>query len=181
MFVSYAVIIFVRSMWVWYSYGSNQEYYETTNSAIKTIGEYLIKHKLDRGLFYDFGSSQWKFIFGLLKMCENLKIIGIERDGFKSFWANLANKFHRYKHTPLFLKEDFMKTDISQADIIFIYVPRILLPKLRKKLQKEWKKNARVILYRISFDDWKPTEIIQVGGHDKNPDNKISIYTCAGI
>ncbi len=30
-----------------------------------------------------------------------------------------------------------MKTDISKADIIFIYVPRILLPKLSKKIQKE--------------------------------------------
>lgn len=45
-------------MWVWYSYGGSQEYCETSKSAIKDIGQYLIKNKLDRGVFYDFGSSQ---------------------------------------------------------------------------------------------------------------------------
>ncbi|MBP6921274.1 hypothetical protein KBB89_01880 [Candidatus Gracilibacteria bacterium] len=172
---------FIKSIGVWYNYGKNEEYAETSPEAVRYIGNYLVKYDLDRSVLYDFGSSQGSLIFSLLKICKNLKTVGIERDSFKNFGANLANKFHRYKHAPLFLKEDFMKTDISKADIIFIYVPRILLPKLSKKIQKEGKKNTKVILYRISFDNWKPTEIIQLDGYDKNPDNKISIYTCHEI
>lgn len=57
-FVSYVVVMFTKSMWLWYSYGGSQEYCETSQSAIKSIGNYLIENKLDRGVFYDFGSSQ---------------------------------------------------------------------------------------------------------------------------
>lgn len=69
-----------------------------------------------------------------------------------------------------------MDADISKADIIFIYVPRILLPGLRKKIQKECKKDTRVILYRIRFDDWIPHEEILTDGIEGIGENKIYIY-----
>lgn len=163
-------------MWVWYAFGTGEEYFETTPEAIKSIGNYLVTHNRENNLLYDFGSSQWDFLFRLLKVAKNLKTIGLERDGIKIFYARLRNVFQRNKHNPLFLKTDFMKTDISKADIIFIYVPRVLLPQLQKKLQKELKKGAIVILYKISFLDWVPYKTLDTDIIDGVYKNKIFIY-----
>lgn len=69
-----------------------------------------------------------------------------------------------------------MTTDISKADVIFIYVPRILLPQLKEKLQKELGKKAIVILYKISFVDWLPMETIDTDYTHGISRNKIFIY-----
>lgn len=69
-----------------------------------------------------------------------------------------------------------MDTNMSKADIIYIYVPRILLPGLRKKIQKECKKGTRIILYRITFDDWIPHEEIRTDGVAGISENTIFIY-----
>ena len=53
-----------------------------------------------------------------------------------------------------------MTADISKVDVVFMYVPRVLLPQLQEKLQRELKNKGIVILYKISFLDWSPIETI---------------------
>lgn len=102
-------------------------------------------------------------------------MIGIEHDFIKMFYAKFWNQFYPFRRVS-FLKRDFFVTDIFKADIIFIYVPRVLLPKLEKKLQKELKKGAMVITYRISFPHWKSSVILETDTIDGVSRNSIFIY-----
>lgn len=156
-----------------------EEYFETSPSAIRDIGKYLIAQGLEKKTLYDFGSSRWNFMYALLKICPKLETVGIENDGLKIACAKFENLFHIHRYRISFLKTDFFAADISKADIIFIYVPRVLLPELEKKLQKELKKGAIVITYRISFSHWKPKVILETDIIDRASRNSIFIYEMA--
>jgi hypothetical protein len=91
-------------------------------------------------------------------------------------YAHLKSIFKYRRQKPIFLRQDFMKTDIHEADIIFIYVPRVLLPEIKTKLQRELKENAIIIVYKISFLDWLPSGSIDVDDVEGIPQNKVFIY-----
>lgn len=100
----------------------------------------------------------------------------MENDYLKIAYAKFGNLFHKNSLRFSFLMQDFLTVDISKADIIFIYVPRFLLPELEKKLQKELGKRAIVITYRISFPHWKPTEILGTDTLHGVSQNSIFVY-----
>lgn len=60
--------------------------------------------------------------------------------------------------------------------MLFLFVPRWLLPNLKKVLQAKMKKKQILILYRISFLDWKPIEIIPTDFLRGVSQNNIYIY-----
>jgi hypothetical protein len=112
-----------------------------------------------------------------MKVCPELTIIWIENDPVKIFFARFE-KIMRLKFLkwPIFRKADFFTTDLQSADVVFLYVPRNLLPKLFDKFQKELKNGATVIIYRIDFPEWRVFDTIKTDRGRWVSKNNIFIY-----
>lgn len=59
---------------------------------------------------------------------------------------------------------DFFKADISEADIIYIYLVKNILAKLEPKLKHEAKPGSIIITIGSSLLDWNPEKVISLHG-----------------
>jgi hypothetical protein len=53
------------------------------------------------------------------------------------------------------------KTDLSKADIVYLFLMPETIKKLRPKLEQELKPGARVVSYVFPFKDWKPEKVLE--------------------
>ncbi len=132
---------------------------KTSQEAIKQIGDILIEHHRQNGLLYDLGSCRGDFVFGISRVCPNLRVVGLDKSWLRICFSRLFSFFFKRKNFPKFLKADIFKTDISAADVVFVYLPRPLLPALEAKLQKELKPRAMVVTYRVNFPTWSSSQV----------------------
>jgi SAM-dependent methyltransferase len=63
-------------------------------------------------------------------------------------------------HVYLICKNLF-KTDLSKADIVYLFLMPETIKKLRPKLEQELKPGARVVSYVFPFKDWKPEKVLE--------------------
>ena len=59
---------------------------------------------------------------------------------------------------------DFFKADISEADVVYIYLVKTVLAKLSPKLKSEAKAGCIIITVGSSLSDWTPEKIISLNG-----------------
>lgn len=69
-----------------------------------------------------------------------------------------------------FLNRDLYETDISDADVVMLFLYPDLNLKLRPKLLRELKPGARVVSHWHDMGDWKPqrTQYVRAGGRGRN-------------
>ena len=53
--------------------------------------------------------------------------------------------------------KDFYSADISQADVVYAYLTSKQAPRLQAQLEKQLKRDVRVVTISFDFSDWKPT------------------------
>jgi len=63
-----------------------------------------------------------------------------------------------------FRQEDLFTTDLSQADVLTMYLLPSVNLKLRPKILKEMKPGARVVSHAFDMGDWAPEQKVQVDG-----------------
>ena len=84
-------------------------------------------------------------------------------------YAIIRNSAASLKPSVEALRQNFFKTDLSNADIVTMYLLPSVNEALRKKLERELHSGARVVSHDFSIPDWTPVrvEIIQgpVGLH----------------
>jgi len=148
------------------------EYFITRQGTIKKLS--LVLHKSDHasGVFYDLGSGRGDFLIQLGKECPQLTTTGFD-NSFMKIWISRWRAFWR-RSKAVFIRIDFLKTDISAADIVYAYVPKTMLFSLQEKLKKELKLGAIAITSRVHFPDWQPREVIF--GDPENLIEDIFIY-----
>jgi SAM-dependent methyltransferase len=61
------------------------------------------------------------------------------------------------------VREDFMHTDLSAADVVTLYLMTTANENLRPKLEKYLKKDARVVSYDFPIPGWKPISEEETG------------------
>ena len=59
---------------------------------------------------------------------------------------------------------DLFETDLSQANVVTLYLLSSLNLKLRPKLWKELKVGSRVVSHAFSMGDWEPEQTLDVNG-----------------
>ena len=150
-----------------------KEDYVTNKDTAKKVAEFLNTHGFKNINFYDLGSSRGGFTLDLKEKCPQLQITGIDNSLLR-IWISKLRAWISNKKV-LFIKEDIFKTNISKADLVYVYIPRILLPKLAIKLEEELPRGATVITNRINFTGWEPTEVILKNSENKN-EQDIFIY-----
>lgn len=108
----------------------------------------------------DLGSGWGTLLLPLAQMFPEHKFIGIER-GLLPFitskWRarNLKNLF--------FYRKDFFTTDISDADIVFVFLLTSTMEKLTSKIKSEMKSGSTVIANRFPMKDEVPDKEVNLG------------------
>jgi ubiquinone/menaquinone biosynthesis C-methylase UbiE len=61
-----------------------------------------------------------------------------------------------------FIEQDLLKTDLSQATVVVIYLDPGMNSRLRPKLLRELKPGARVVSNSFDMGDWKPDKVVKL-------------------
>jgi hypothetical protein len=155
---------------LWYFFDSLfcKEDIVTNKDTTKKIIKFLNINFPQENIFYDLGSSRGSFALDIIGKCPQLQIIGIDNSLLRILISKLRAFLQNKKI--IFLKKDIFETDLSKANLIYVYIPLILLPRLAIKLERELSHGAVVITSvsnPINFTNWEPVEVIS-----KNPKNK---------
>ncbi len=121
------------------------------NTPKKNIKKILKKLNLPKGSkFYDLGCSDGHTLFEAEK--QGLIATGYELSLYpylKGLW-----KKKKLKSSVKIEKKDFLKQNLQDADVVFIYLTSVIFPKLLPKLKKELKPGALVISYSFKIEGW---------------------------
>lgn len=146
--------------------------FTTSNLAIRKIASIIQRHKAEKGTLYDLGSCRGSFATAIAKVLPKLHICGIDNNRFRILFSKVRAVF---SGNVIFRKADIFNTDISSADIVYLYLPQELMPDLHAKLHKELKSGALVITSTVSFPSWEPVETFIT--HSEKPKfEKIFVY-----
>ena len=164
-FLILLLIFVLLCLWYFFDALFCKEDYVTNKDTTKKLAEFFNSHFPNKVIFYDLGSSGGGFALDLAEKCPQLQITGIDNSLLRIWISKLRAWFSNKK--VVFIKKDIFKTDISKVDLVYVYIPRILLLRLAIKLEQELPRGAMVVTNRINFIDWEPAEVIL-----KNPKNE---------
>lgn len=101
--------------------------------------------KLKNGdIVYDLGSGDGRSVILAVKEFS-AKGIGIEVDPLRFYLSKLLAKFAGVSKQTKFIKKSFFDVNISDADVIFVYLVPKALERLKPKFLKELRKGTRIV------------------------------------
>jgi len=107
---------------------------------------------------YDLGCGDGKILFFASQKTD--RCIGVERMRPLIWWGKIRNLFHKKKVE--FRCENFFKTDLSDADVIFCYLLETVMQKFYDQKWNELKEGTKVISNVFQMKDLKPVESVKV-------------------
>lgn len=112
-------------------------------------------------VFYDLGCGNSKLLRSLAKNFPEARFIGVDNSFIPYLFSKIAVLLGNYKNIDIRF-ENFLKSDLSRATHIYlwIYVKDINL--LLEKLKKELKKSVLIYSLDFPFEKLNPIEIINL-------------------
>ncbi len=135
----------------WFA-GSDAPFVPTKITRIKKL---LKTIPLKNKNFYELGSGDGRVVIEAARL--GAKAYGIEQ----SYLRVLYSKFKARQNTN-FIHGDIFKQNLSNADIVFIFLLPKGVEKLEPKLKKELKKGSLVITQTFYFNNWQPYKKILI-------------------
>ena len=129
--------------------------FPTGDEEIGQVSGMIQRKRLESGILYDLGSARGNFAAKIAKANPKLTVYGIDDSWFRIFPSRVRALFLK---NLTFKKENIFAADLSEADIIYIYLPQELMASLETSLQKELKPGAIIITNRVSFPAWRESE-----------------------
>lgn len=136
------------------------------SSPQEVVAKMLEIVEAERGdTLYDIGSGDGRILITAVQQFGVSRAVGVElrqdlvkraRDAIAE--NGLADRIR-------ILHKNVFEIDVSDADIITLYLTTSGNNKLKPKLERELKHEARIISHDFSFSDWKPTSVESFGGH----------------
>jgi len=154
-----AIVLFILAIPTAYAAVIGAPLVLTSKSRVREI---IDKAEIKEGdKFYELGTGTGRVMVAVAKY-SGAKVIGIELSPLFYLITILNLKINRVKKYELFL-ENFFKSDLRGADIIFCFlIPRTMV-KLKEKFSKELEPGAKVISFAFPIEGWVPYEIIRGG------------------
>lgn len=90
------------------------------------------------------------------------KALGVELHPDR--YAVIRNSVPSLKPNLEVLRQNFFKTDLSNADVVTMYLLPSVNEALRKKLERELHSGARVVTHDFSIPDWTPSRVELIQG-----------------
>ncbi len=151
----------------WFT-GSDAPYVPTKIIRIKKLLKTLpLKNKN----FYELGSGDGRVVIEAAKMGANA--YGIEQSYLRVLYSRFKSvkNAHFIRRRTSFIHGNIFNQDLSNADIVFVFLLPKGVEKLEPKLKKELKKGSLVITQTFHFKNWKPYKKILI--KDKNEPNTL--------
>lgn len=145
----------------------------TSTKATKKIIEIIKEKSPNATNFYDLGCARGRFALAIKKLLPNIEVVAIDNSRLRIFFARIrAFLMHRKVK---FIKNDILKNNLSEADVLYSYLWYDWLPPLEEKLLKELKKGSVVITNTSHFPNWVPNQTIII--NPEKPDfEKLFVY-----
>ena len=100
---------------------------------------------------YDLGSGDGRSLVIATKEFS-AKAIGIEIDPLRFYISKLLAKFSGLSGKITIRRENFLKSDFSDATVIFVYLVPNALKRLKPKFLNELKKGTRIVSIKYEID-----------------------------
>ncbi len=120
-------------------------------------------------IIYDLGSGDGRIVFAAA-CSQNVRAIGVEYSPVLIWWSRLWTHLVSLKGNAHFVRGDFYKTDIKEADVIFCYLFPEALEKLAPKFKNELKPGSLIVSLAFQIKEWQPILI------DKPTEKITAIY-----
>jgi hypothetical protein len=152
--------LLIGSLCCWYYIDTFlcKEDYVTSESTVKKVAHLLNNRYPQKSVFYDLGSSRGSFALALSQVCPQLDIVGVDNSWIRILISRARAIWENKKI--VFTKKDIFSVDVSEANVLYVYIPRVLLPDLARRLERDLLPHATVITSRIFFPQWKPNEVV---------------------
>jgi len=129
----------------------------------KKIREALKLAGVKKGdMVYDLGSGDGRSVVIAAKEFGG-RGIGIEIDPLRFYLSKLLAKLKGVSNQTKFIKKSFFDVDISNANIVFVYLVPKALERLKPKFLKELKKGTKIVSINYEMNLQK-VRSIEIGG-----------------
>ncbi|XOU94598.1 MAG: class I SAM-dependent methyltransferase [Candidatus Kerfeldbacteria bacterium] len=110
-------------------------------------------------VIYDLGSGDGRVLIGLANNSEASRVIGYEISFLFYVISYLRILFLGLSNKAEIIFGDFLRRDLSNADVIFFFLTPMAMKKLKPKFEKELKKGTRIISYSFSIPGWEKLKV----------------------
>jgi SAM-dependent methyltransferase len=156
------------------AFGQHTDLEEFSNHLAPRVGS--PEHAVDRMLemaslkpgevLYDLGCGDGRILIAAASRYK-VKGVGIEISQSLAETASERVKKAGLQGHVKIIHADFMKTDLSAANVVTLYLATTANDTLRPNLERYLKPSTRVISYDYPIPGWKPIETSTTEGHHK--------------
>ena len=114
-------------------------------------------------IFYDLGSGDGRVVL-IVAQKFGCKAIGIESNPILYYLSlfKLKRKSN-LKNRIKFYRKDIFEVNLSNATVIYTYLSKKLMKKLKEKFEKELKKGAKIVSLDHKIPGWREKHKIKLG------------------
>ncbi|MBI5449718.1 hypothetical protein HY948_05410 [Candidatus Gottesmanbacteria bacterium] len=110
--------------------------------------------RIKKGMnIYDLGSGDGRLL--LLAAQKGATSVGLEINPFLVLFSKLRTIFFPYRNQITTRWQNFWNADLSDADIVFVYLLPWRMERLAEKLKKELKPGSIIVSNSFIFPNWK--------------------------
>ena len=113
-------------------------------------------------LLYDLGSGDGR-VLAIAAREFGAKAVGIEIGPAQRAFSRLAALYNGVSDRVRIEAGNFYKSDVRNADVVFIYATSTEVAKLASLLEKQMKPGSRVVSISADFPEWEPSDFDEQG------------------
>ena len=106
---------------------------------------------------YDLGCGDGRIVCGAAK--AGAYVVGYEVSIIHYVISRMRIVSNKLQKQSTIRFKDFWHADLSDADVVYVYLTPYIYKKLRKKLERELKPGSKVITYIWPIKEWQPIAV----------------------
>jgi len=107
-------------------------------------------------ILYDLGSGDGRVLIIAAREFD-AKAVGVEIGPVQHAFSWLRVLYNGIRHRVRIEAGNFYKSDVREADVVFIYATSTEVAKLASHLEKQMKPGSRVVSISADFPEWEPS------------------------
>src|SRR3990170_3198987 len=135
-------------------------------TPIEVIDRMLELAEVKKGdVVYDLGIGDGRIVIRAAKKF-GVRAVGIEMDSWLLDKARKAAKAEGVSHLVEFRSEDALKTDISRATVVTLYMLPWFNEAMKPNFKKMLKPGARIVAHDFGIEGWEPDKTEKLPGFE---------------
>jgi cyclopropane fatty-acyl-phospholipid synthase-like methyltransferase len=146
-------------------------------TPIEVVDKMLELAEVKKGdVVYDLGSGDGRIVIRAAKK-YGVRAVGIEMDRLLLDKARQDAKAAGVSHLVQFRAEDAMKTDLSKATVVTLYMLPWFNEAMKPSFQKYLKPGARIVAHDFGIEGWAPEKTEKLAEPEKKPGGYVHYHT----